>query len=358
MVEGFGRAAVYSGAYFYLRHRLTDPALNAANSSSSASSSASSSGSTSIFSNSVADSVNGSSNQALSVRDAAAIGAVTAALAAVVSYPMQVCTHERCDTMHWSWFTLAGNSCIWRSLLNQSILITLACASCLGCISRSLPTAHSARLPACPHCPLPARSQVVRSRMHVHEPARFPSLSQSLVRTAVHEGYPGLYRGFAVSMVGTAAYFALDAVLHRALLRATPPDAVATASVSISASASASGASTAPFPPSIASAASLPSGSSASSASSSTSSSAASSASIAIPPWSFAQQQRIDLITGTPLAGNASAATLALAGGIGTMAIQVRLRFLRECRWISIACTCPRRDAFRFVFHCEFVSSL
>ena len=81
MVEGFARAAVYSSAYFYLRHRLTDPALSA-------------NGTTSIFGSSgvVGDSGSGSGShhQSLSVRDAAAVGGVTAMLAAVVSYPMQV----------------------------------------------------------------------------------------------------------------------------------------------------------------------------------------------------------------------------------------------------------------------------
>jgi hypothetical protein len=85
MVEGFGRAAVYSGAYFYLRHRLTDPALSATGGASS-----SSSGGSSIFSSGGGDSGSGSNPQALSVRDACAIGAVTSALAALISYPMQV----------------------------------------------------------------------------------------------------------------------------------------------------------------------------------------------------------------------------------------------------------------------------
>lgn len=128
--------------------------------------------------------------------------------------------------------------------------------------------------------------QVVRSRMHVYDAQRFPSLSQSLVRIGVHEGFGGLFRGFGVSALGVCAYIGLDAVLQRSLLgaripdaalggaNALPPTAVDTASSSLSSSPT------------------------------------------------FGSRQRLDLVTGVPLAGSASALALAVAGAIGTLSIQ------------------------------------
>jgi hypothetical protein len=113
--------------------------------------------------------------------------------------------------------------------------------------------------------------QVVRSRMHVYDAQRFPSLSQSLVRIGVHEGFGGLFRGFAVSSLGLGLYIGLDTLIHRSLLSTPVP-------------------------------------------------SFAQSSNQAAP--TFAAQQRLDLVTGLPLVGNASALSYAFAGALGTLSVQ------------------------------------